>query len=558
MIVKNIFLGMLFLIIAFAGFSQSLPESSKIKIDSLFKKWDNLNSPGCVVGIVRNDSLIYARGYGLANLEDNTSNTPQSIYYMCSVSKQFTGYVITLLARQGKLKLDEDIHTYLPWMADFGKKITIRNLLNHTSGIRDDIDMARISGLSIEGILTQELALNILKKQRSLNFIPGEKFSYSNSNYVLLAEIARVVSGQSFASLAEDAIFKPLGMKDSRFVDNNQEIIKGRTASYSYNSIKSLKNSSQNVYTLGDGGLFTNINDMAHWVMNFYSPQSGDAKDIEQLTEKGKLNNGKEINYALGINVDKSRGWKRFIHNGGLAGYRTIIAVYPDLKIGFIVFGNSGDNEIYTKIDQLAVLFIPDISNKVVINQPIIRKDSLSALLKNPDSIKKLTGDYIAENGYRLKFSIINDKLRMNQNNLLVNDSGNTFSLLTNPAVKYAFHVNKKEISVDLFSPVLSQPIHLIKFLKDTLLSDKVLQTYTGTYYCPELDCSYHIVLIDHQLFLTNNLYADSKITLLGKDHLITDYDFLYHLHILKMDEKIIGFELNNGEIMHLRFNKID
>jgi CubicO group peptidase (beta-lactamase class C family) len=116
--------------------AQSLPDSTINKIDQLFKKWDNPNTPGCVVGIVRNDSLIYSKGYGLANLENNIANTSQSIYYMASVSKQFTAYAITLLARQGKLKIDDDIHKYLPWMADFGQKITIRNLLNHTSGIR--------------------------------------------------------------------------------------------------------------------------------------------------------------------------------------------------------------------------------------------------------------------------------------------------------------------------------------------------------------------------------------------------------------------------------------
>lgn len=554
--VKNVFPGILLLLIAFKGFSQSFPDSTQIKVDSLFKKWDNIKLPGCVAGIVRNDSLLYAKGFGLANLEDNISNTPKSIYYMCSVSKQFTGYIIALLARQGKLKLDDDIRPYLPWMDNFGKKITIRNLLNHTSGIRDDISLSAISGLPPDGMLTQDFALNILKKQRSLNFDPGEKFSYSNSNYVLLAEIARVVSGQSFASLAKDLIFKPLGMKDTRFVDDNQDIIKGRAASYSYDNGK-FENVYQNVYTLGDGGLFTNITDMARWVMNFYSPQAGNAKDIEQLTEKGKLNNGKEISYALGINVDQSRGWKRFIHNGGLAGYRTIIAVYPDLKTGFIVFGNSGDGEIYNKIDQLAAIFIPDISNKVA-SQPVVPKDTSSALLKDPGQVKRLTGDYIAENGYHLTFSIINNKLYMNKKNVLVNDSGNTFSLLNNPAVKYAFHVNEIETSVDLFSPVLSQPIHLIKFIKDTLLSDKELLTYTGTYNCPELDCNYQIVLKGHQLFFTNHLHPDSKITLLGKDHLFTDYDFLSHLQVVRMNGKIIGFELNSGEIMHLKFNKIE
>lgn len=336
--------------------------SKSVKIDRLFKKWNDTTMPGLVVGIVRGDSLIYSKGYEEANLERKTPNTANTIYYMASVSKQFTAYSIVLLARQGKLKLDDDIRNYLPWMADFGRKITIRNLLNHTSGIRDDIGLADASGLfsrkGSQGILTQQLALEMLQKEHTLNFDPGEKFSYSNSNFVLLAEIVRVVSGQSFESFTNDSIFKPLGMTRSCFISDTQRL--AHDLALSYQETKSgFVYDPQRVYTLGDGGLFTDLTDMAHWVSNFYDPKAGDAKDIDQLTERGKLNNGTEIKYAFGIVSDSSHGYRRFTHNGGLSGYRTSIAIYPDLKMGFIIFSNTGDAQTVRKMDQLQELFIP-------------------------------------------------------------------------------------------------------------------------------------------------------------------------------------------------------
>jgi CubicO group peptidase (beta-lactamase class C family) len=337
--------------------------SNVAKIDRLFKKWDNSAMPGLVVGIVHEDSLIYSKGYGAANLERKIPNTANSIYYMCSLSKQFTAYSIVLLARQGKLKFDDDIHQYLPWMADFGRKITIRNLLNHTSGIRDDISLADESGLfsrkGSQGILTQQLALEMLRKEHALNFDPGEKWSYSNSNFVLLAEIVRVVSGQSFESFTRDSIFRPLRMTRSCFTGDSQQLARDRALSYRETN-SGFVYQPQQVYTLGDGGLFTDLTDMVHWVSNFYNPRVGDKKDIDQLTEKGKLNNGTEINYAFGIVSNLSRGYRRFTHGGSLSGYRTSIAIYPDLKMGFIIFSNAGDDQIVRKMDQLAELFIPE------------------------------------------------------------------------------------------------------------------------------------------------------------------------------------------------------
>jgi len=438
-------------------------------------------------------------------------------------------------------------------MADFGQKITVRHLLNHTSGIRDDISLASIGGLGGDGMITQKLAVNILQRQRTLNFKPGEKFSYSNSNYVLLAEIVERASKQSFRSFTDSAIFKPLGMSASRFISVPEELVQHRAASYSINNGQ-FTNSYQNVYTLGDGGLFTNIRDMAKWVTNFYAPVAGDLQDIAQLTEQGKLNNGETINYALGISVDTYRGHKRLLHNGGLAGYRTIIIVYPELKMGFLVFGNTGEGEIYSKGNQLESLLVPEkpapVAAASVVTTPLLPTvKTIDTLL-----LQKRTGNYVSENGYRINISRRKDTLFADNTLAMAPESENIFHLASRPAVRYTFSGS----SLSLASPALSKPM-LLTYAPDQPITETLLNTYTGTYYSTEMDCYFRIVRKGQVLWITSNRYNDARINLIGADHLYTEYGFLRHLHI-KRDSKnrITGFELNSGEILHLFFRKTE
>lgn len=544
--------------IAFKVFSQPLPDSIIKRIDSLFTIWNTSTSPGCAVGIIRNDSLIFSKGYGIANLENEVPITAKTIFYMASVSKQFTGYCIALLARHGKLKLDEDILVYLPRAPNFGKQITVRHLLNHTSGIRDDISLSAFSGLGFEGMLTQDLALNIINRQHSLNFNPGEKYSYSNSNYVLLSEIVKAVSGKSLRTFADSSIFKPLGMSNTHFQDNYTQLIKNRAVSYDRIDSNHYANNFQNVYTLGDGGLFSNIEDMSKWINNFYNPKAGDLKDIHQLTEKGKLNNGKSLNYALGIGVDNYKGWKSFSHSGGLAGYRTFIKVFPDLKLGFLVFSNLGDFNTSAKANAMADIFISDTTTKKKEAEKV-QRDSLAAIIKDVSQLQIYTGDYISEDGLPLSLDIKNKKLYYhiyNESNFLIQDSKDSFSIPDAPHIKFVFSVNAKDTIVDLITP--NEVYHVLKYIKDASQTEERLQAYTGTYYCPELDCNYSIALKNHQLVLSNAKYNETKMTLLNNNHLLTDYWWMSHLKILRdSKENIIGFEVNSGGIMHLKFNKI-
>jgi len=540
-------------------FSQSLPDSTTKKIDSIFKNSDNYNSPGYAVGIVRNDSLIFSKGYGMANLEYNVRISPETIFHMASVSKQFTAFSIVLLARQGKLNLDDDIRKYLSWFPDLKEKITIRNLLNHTSGIRDQWQMLAISGTRLDDVITQDQIIKILSKQQALNFKPGDQYSYSNSGFTMLAEIVKSVTGQTLRQFTDSAIFKPLGMMNTHFHDDYTEIVKNR--SYSYDSIDSLHyaNSILSYSTAGATSLFTNINDMSKWIMNFYDHKVGDQKDIDQLTQKGRLNNGKELDYALGISVNTYNGYKVFSHNGADAGYRTIISILPDQKMGFIVFSNLAESDPWNKAYSIAALFFPDNSKKVSESKKTV--DSSNAVMKDSVSFKKYTGDYISEDGVQFGYAIQHGKMywkTYGQTYLLLKDNSDTFLMATDPTVKFVFNTDaNKDMIVDEFWPDNSR--HPKKYLSDLKLSDDQLKKYAGTYFCPELDCKYGIILKDHQLVLTNDKYNDVNLKLAGTDDLFTDFWWMSHLQIARNNRKqITGFEVNSGRVMHLWFKKIE
>jgi len=540
-------------------FAQSLPDSTIKMIDNLFLKWNTENSPGCTVGIVRNDSLIFSKGYGMANLEYAISNEPQTPYHMASVSKQFAAYSIVLLARQGKLNLEDDVHKWLPWFPDLKEKITILNLLNHTSGIRDQWQLLAISGTRLDDVITQDQIIKILSKQKALNFKPGDQYSYSNSGYTMLAEIVKSVSGQTLRQFTDSAIFKPLGMYNTHFHDDYTEIEKNRSYSYDRKDSSHFTNAVLSYSVAGATSLFSNINDMSKWVMNFYSHKVGDQKDIEMLTQKGKLNSGKNISYALGIENDTWKGWREYSHSGADAGYRTYLTVFPDLKMGFIVFSNLDDFNPGKKAYQMASFFIKDTTfKKETIKNEL--SDSTAAILKDTLSIHKFKGSYIGEDGLPFSFEIKNRQLFYHiydESNFLIKEAQDTFSIPQSPEIKFIFSVKGKDTIVDFIT--LNKIYHLKKYITDTTQSDEVLKKYTGMYYCPELDCKYVIVLKDHHLYLTNSKYNDAVLTLFGKDNLMNDNWWIDHL-LMKRDIKnnIIGFEVNSGRIMHLRFNKID
>lgn len=548
------------LLLAFipAAYCQSLPDSLIKKIDSLYKKWDNAFNPGCTIGIVQDDKLVYSKGYGMANLEYAIPNKPATIFHMASLSKQFTAWSIMLLQRQGKLQLDDDIHKYLSWFPDLKEKITIRHLLNHTSGIRDQWQLLAIAGTRLDDVITQEHIVKILSKQQALNFKPGEEYSYSNSGYTMLAEIVRVVSGLSLRKFTDSAIFKPLGMTNTHFHDDYNEIEMNRAYSYQRVDSNHFSNSVLSYSNAGATSLFTNINDMSKWVMNFYQHKTGDQQLVDSLTKKGKLNNGKELFYANGIVVATRKGWKQFSHSGGDAGYRTYISVFPDLKMGFFVFSNLGDFNPGDLCDKMGDLFVKDSKQKKE-TAATAKKDSTAEILKDSLAVKKFLGNYIGEDGLPFSFDTKNSRLYYHvygQTNILIKQSKDSFAIIDNPEIKFVFSISGRDTVADVITP--DRLYHLTKYPIDTAQNSELLKTYTGTYYCPELDCKYGIVLKDNHLELTNSKYSDTRLNRVNKDHFTTGYWWIDHLKMIRNNSNdIIGFEVNSGRIMHLRFDKL-
>src|SRR6185436_1924774 len=233
------------------------------KVDKLFANWDKPDSPGAALIVVKDGAVVYKRGYGSANLEYNIPITPATVFHVASVSKQFTAFAITMLAKAGKLSLDDDIHKYLTELPDFGQKITIRHLLHHTSGLRDQWELLAMAGWRLDDVITKEHILKMVRHQKELNFSPGQEYLYCNTGYTLLAVIVERITGQSFREYMQETIFKPLNMTGTHFHDDHEMIVKNRAYSYRPYGPQDFKLSALNYANVGATSLFTTVEDMA-------------------------------------------------------------------------------------------------------------------------------------------------------------------------------------------------------------------------------------------------------------------------------------------------------
>lgn len=308
-------------------------------VDALFAEWNRPDSPGAALAIIHEGKVVYQQGYGAANLEYNIPITPATVFHVASVSKQFTAAAVALLAREGKLSLDDEIHTHLPELADFGYPITIRHLIHHTSGLRDQWELLMMAGWRMDDVITHGHIMEIVKRQRALNFPPGTEFMYCNTGYTLMAEIVRRVTGQGLRQFANDRIFRPLGMTSTLFFDDHEEIVPGRAYSYRPDR-EGLKKSVLSYANVGATSLFTTVGDLAKWLLNFEKPVVGDDEFIRQLQEPYVLTGGQSCNYAFGLMCKNHRGVPFIGHMGADAGFRTVALRFPKQRLGVVVLSN--------------------------------------------------------------------------------------------------------------------------------------------------------------------------------------------------------------------------
>jgi CubicO group peptidase (beta-lactamase class C family) len=299
-------------------------------VDQIFEHPIMPTSPGCAVAVMQNGHIVYEHGYGMADLDHDVKITPTTVFHVGSVSKQFTAMAILMLAREGKLSLDDSVRAYVPEVPDFGVPITLRQLLHHTSGLRDQWELLRLDGWRVgNDLVTDDDILHLVSRQKELNFPPGSEYMYSNTGFTLLAMVVARVSGESFRDYTTSQIFQPLGMSHTHFRDNHAEVVKNIAYGYEAGGASDYDLSVPNYDTVGATSLLTTVEDLARWDENFYTAQVGGEKVIEEMQEPGRLNDGTPIFYAAGLMMDKYRGQEVIDHAGADAGYLADLIRFP-------------------------------------------------------------------------------------------------------------------------------------------------------------------------------------------------------------------------------------
>ena len=335
------------------------PVDVQAHVDAIFKHWSS-STPGCAVGSDITGQPAVRAAYGMADLEHDVPITVDTIFEAGSVSKQFTATAVLLLARDGKLALDHEVRKYIPELPDPGAPLTIRQMLQHTSGLRDWGSLAGIAGWPRGSrVHTHAHVLDILSRQRSLNFPPGTRWSYSNSGYNLAAILVSRVSGTPFADFTRARIFEPLGMTDTSWRDDHRRIVKRRAVAYGERQGTFVIDMPfENVH--GNGGLLTTVGDLLRWNGNFTRPVVGDADLVADLQRRATFTDGRSHEYALGLYVDTYRGVREVDHSGGTAGYRAHLARYPDHGVSVAVLCNAGSANATSYAKAVAELHLAD------------------------------------------------------------------------------------------------------------------------------------------------------------------------------------------------------
>ena len=376
--------------------AQDLSEDERAAVTKLCQPWDRDDGPGISVAIARGGEIVYRDGFGLAQLEYDQPIDPDTVFHVASVSKQFTAFSLVLLERDGVLSIDDDVRKHVPWLHDFGSKITIRHLLNHTSGIRDQWELLAMSGYRLDDVLTQEHILRILRNQRELNFEPGSEYLYSNMGFSLAAEVAQVASGAPFTEFCKERIFGPLQMNATHFHLDHRQIVPMRAYSYAPKG-SGWQKGVLSYANVGATSLFTTASDLTRWLMNLGTGKVGGKAAIEALCTKGKLNDGEELSYALGIMVNQYKGQRAWRHSGGDAGFRSEALYFPDADLAVAVLANGSNIRPQTIANGIADVILAD---RLTAAEPRPREEPAAQRETVPiddETLKRIEGRYTAE-----------------------------------------------------------------------------------------------------------------------------------------------------------------
>src|SRR3989442_104807 len=408
-VTSGILAGLLIFMAASGPAASAAEDKKAAAVDEVFADLTKPGSPGCALGVYRDGKIIYSKGYGLANLEENVPITPESVFDIGSTSKQFTAASILLLEERGKLSVNDDIRKYIPELPDYGQKITILHLLNHTSGLRDYLTLMDLAGINTDSVTTDEDALQIIFRQKALNFAPGSDWLYSNTGFFLLSVIVKRVSGKTLREFAAENIFTPLAMTHTQYRDDHTSLIANRAMAYDAKEKGTGYRLDVSYFEqTGDGAVHTSVEDLLKWDENFYTGQIGGKGFLAEIQEQGKLNNGKVLDYAKGLFIQDYRGLHTVSHGGSWGGYRAELLRFPEQHFSVACLCNLGSARPSNRARRVADVYLASLMKPKEANkEPEKEHEKVQTPVSlTAEQLKSYQGDYSSDElrvSYRLE-----------------------------------------------------------------------------------------------------------------------------------------------------------
>jgi len=535
------------------------------QIDEIFAPWDTAWTPGVAVAAVKGGEILYSNGYGYAQMEYDVKISPSTVFHIASISKQFTTFSVLLLEQEGKLSLDDDIRKHIPEMPDFGEVLTLRQMAHNISGIRDQWNLLGMAGWRLDDIIRTDQVLRLIARQQELNFQPGEEYLYSNTGFTLLAEVVARVSGQSFPEFTRERIFEPLGMNNTLFYDNPEVIVRNRAYSYGKRD-EEYRKRILSYATAGATSLFTTVEDLALWAGNFDHPVVGDRGVIEKMDTRGVLNDGSQIDYALGQTVGTYRGLEMISHGGADAGYRAFFARFPEHEAAVIVFSNDAGFNSRGMATQVADVLLADYLEEEVEEE---EEKEIEAVAVDIDLLQTYTGQYVLRPDNYAIITLDEDTLHYH-----TSASGRKRELT--PVSEREFVIGQGPGRI-VFKTNEDEKAKAIKMVQnqDTIVAERTepfdpsvvdLDQYTGTFYSEELDITYtlEVEVPDNEddeppyLKATQLRIGEIRLRPLTPDHFGGSAWFASRIRFIRDDEnRVTGMRISGSRARDVWFEKI-
>jgi CubicO group peptidase (beta-lactamase class C family) len=530
------------------------------RVDQMMVPFSGDGTPGVVVGVVQDGELSFARAYGMANLDHGVPFDVGTISNIGSVTKQFTAMGLLLLQADGKLSIEDDIREHIPELPDFGPTVTIRNLLNHTGGYREVYNLMPLAGFQGEDALRRDHVIEIVQRQPELQAAPNTEFNYNNTGFILLATTIERVSGMTYPEYMKERVFGPLGMVDTRVKAYQGEIIPGSAQGYVTVESGGFRSTRDLAASYGAGGIYTTVEDLTRWMLNYRDATLGGEEAIKAITTKPVLADGDTSSYGLGLGIGEMRGRTRYSHTGGDVAHRAYLSYYPELQSGVILMSNNGSFDLGMG-GRIASVFFEDRfepdENGADQAGPVAEGPGMSA-----EQLEAITGTWIIDlQGVQLDvvYSLEEGQLyaqATGQPRFRVNSTSDSTVAFEGVSVTNTFHF---EADGSLERATLHQGggDRPMKKTERVDLTAEDLAEFAGRYYSEEIETLYELKVEEGALTLNAMRLDPFPLSHRQGDEFSSSQFFLSTLSFRRAGNgRITGFEASNGRTKGVWFKK--